>query len=97
MFQETYTSKENRDTLTKLIKDEREKQRKDVSRDKGLNLTEIVKIGKRLLGLKEKRETRNHTVLRSNIVKLLPQVDNDKKLFLTEFMKVMAYADMYFK
>jgi hypothetical protein len=56
-----------------------------------------VKIGKRLLAMKEQKNIRNNTVLRSSISVLQNQVDNDKKLFLQEFVKLLAYSDMYFK
>ena len=41
-------------------------------------------------------ETRQYTVLRSSIVKIVPQADMDKKLFLSEFLKMLGYADLYF-
>ena len=36
-------------------------------------------------------------MLRSSIVKVLPMVDMDKKLFLGELLKLMGYAGMYWK
>lgn len=36
-------------------------------------------------------------MLRSSIVKVLPMVDMDKKLFLSELLKLMGYAGMYWK
>ena len=41
-------------------------------------------------------EARQHTVLRSSIVKVIPQTDMDKKLFLGELLKMMGYAEMYY-
>ena len=41
-------------------------------------------------------ETRQYTVLKSSIVKVIPQADLDKKLFLSEFLKMMGYADSYY-
>jgi len=42
-------------------------------------------------------EQRPYTVFRSAIVSVIPQVDMDKKLFLEEYLKLLGYADMYFK
>ena len=42
-------------------------------------------------------EVRPHTVLRSSIVKILPMIDMDKKIFLSELLKLMGYAGMYWK
>ena len=53
-----------------MIRSERERQRKEVSRQKGLNLDYILKAGKRLVGLREKKDVRNNTLLKSNLMKV---------------------------
>lgn len=45
----------------------------------------------------EENEKRKYTLFRSSIVKIIPNVDMDKKYFLEEFLKLLSYADMYFK
>ena len=62
-----------------------------------MNLDFVLKVGKRLVGLREKKDVRNNTLLKSNLIKVPPQVDMDKKVFLTEFLKLLSYADMYYK
>lgn len=42
-------------------------------------------------------EKREFTMLRSNIITQIPYVDMDKKIFLEEFLKLLGYADMYYK
>jgi hypothetical protein len=42
-------------------------------------------------------EPRKYTIFTSNQVKILPQIDIDKKYFLNELLKLLGYADMYFK
>ena len=51
----------------------------------------------RKLRQQRQEERRQHTVLRSSIVKILPMVDMDKQLFLSEMLKLMGYAGMYWK
>ena len=51
-----------------------------------------VKRGKQL-----EEEKRKYTLFRSSIIKILPQVDMDKKMFLETFLNLLGYADMYFK
>ena len=36
-------------------------------------------------------------MFRSSIIKILPQVDMDKKMFLETYLKLLGYADMYYK
>lgn len=57
----------------------------------------MLKAGKRQIGLREKKNVRNNTLLKSNLMKVVPHVDLDKKVFLNEFLKLLGYADMYFK
>jgi len=87
----------NQKLMMELIGKERQRQRKELSHERILNLSEIVKVGRRLMNSQEKKDIRAATVLKSNIVRLVPNVDMDKKLFLCEFMKILAYADSYFK
>lgn len=42
-------------------------------------------------------EKREFTMFRSNIITQIPYVDMDKKIFLEEFLKLLGYADMYYK
>ena len=58
--------------MTIRIGVEREIRRKEVSMEKGLNLDYILTAGKRLVGLRENKDLRNNTLLRSRIMKVLP-------------------------
>ena len=62
-----------------------------------MNFDELIKVGKRLMSNMDKRESSRVTVLRSQIVRQKPHVDMDKRIFLNELLKMLAYADMYFK
>ena len=46
---------------------------------------------------KKNTEPRKFTILTSNQVRIVPQVDIDKKYFLNELLKLLGYADTYFK
>ena len=54
-------------------------------------------MGKKILSDKTRREEREGTALRADFIQLTPNVDVDKKIFLEEYLKVLAYADMYYK
>ena len=60
-------------------------------------MTEISKKRANKVREEETQENRQYSALRSKIIKILPMVDMDKKLFLQEFLKLLAYADMYFR
>lgn len=42
-------------------------------------------------------EKRAHTLFNSNQVRIVPNIDIDKKYFLLEFLKMLGYSDMYFR
>lgn len=71
--------------------------RKEVSHDKGLNLDYLLNTGKRQVNWREEKNVRHNTLLKSNIVKVKPQIDLDKKVYLNEMLKLLGYADMYYK
>ncbi len=56
--------------MSRMIQQARIKKKKGMSREKGLNLTEVVKIGQHLIAMKERKDIRNSTVLRSNLVQI---------------------------
>lgn len=44
-----------------------------------------------------KEKGRQHTLLRSNQVNKFPNMDVDKKYFLQEFLKLIAFSEMYYR
>ena len=62
---------------------------------KGLTKRYWKRVQKQLK--KQKKDERSNTRLKSNIMKVKPQIDLDKKVFLAEFLKMLSYADMYYK
>ena len=68
---------------------------KAIEEGKASLVTEITK--KRKKKLEKEQESRQYTVLKSTIIDKIPNVDLDKKLFLKELLKLLGFADMYFK
>ena len=57
----------------------------------------MIKVGKRLIEAERRTLKLRKTLLNSKIMKQTPCVDMDKKVFLGEVLKLLAYADSDFK